>query len=128
MGYSPTVIDAKELIRLNSHAYDSGAPVPAGWVVIASTFDLESGLKVVAYQNNLDPTRIAVAIAGTQFNGAGTSTRMERCWGTPFHNDTTTNSGLSRAITRDPVQDLQIAITGHSLGGFGVQLSIPYLY
>src|SRR5947207_2493377 len=68
MGYSPTVIDAKELIRLNSHAYDSGAPVPAGWVVIASTFDLESGLKVVAYQNNLDPTRIAVAIAGTQLN------------------------------------------------------------
>ena len=104
MGYSPTVIDAKELIRLNSHAYDSGAPVPAGWVVIASTFDLESGLKVVAYQNNLDPTRIAVAIAGTQFNGAGTLDTDGAVLGNTFpqrYND--------------------------QLGGFGVQLAVPYL-
>src|SRR5712692_3383220 len=72
MGYSPTVVDAKELIQLNAHAYDSATKVPAGWVVIRTTFDPESGLKAVAYQNNLDPTRIAVAVAGTQFNGGGT--------------------------------------------------------
>src|SRR6266568_801859 len=128
MGYSPTVIDAKELIRLNSHAYDSGAPVPAGWVVIASTFDLESGLKVVAYQNNLDPTRIAVAIAGTQFNGAGTLDTDGAVLGNTFpqrYNDQL--RGFLDAITRDQSRDVQIAITGHSLGGFGVQLSIPYL-
>src|SRR6266699_2116132 len=128
MGYSPTVIDAKELIRLNSHAYDSGAPVPAGWVVIGSTFDLESGLKVVAYQNNLDPTRIAVAIAGTQFNGAGTLDTDGAVLGNTFpqrYNDQL--RGFLDAITRDQSRDVQIAITGHSLGGFGVQLSIPYL-
>src|SRR5438128_1951826 len=128
MGYSPTVIDAKELIRLNSHAYDSGAPVPAGWVVIASTFDLESGLKVVAYQNNLDPTRIAVAIAGTQFNGAGTLDTDGAVLGNTFpqrYNDQL--RGFLDAVTRDQSRDVQIAITGHSLGGFGVQLSIPYL-
>src|SRR5437870_12575534 len=69
MGYSPTVIDAKELIRLNSHAYDSGPP-----------------------QRYNDQLR-----------------------------------GFLDAITRDQSRDVQIAITGHSLGGFGVQLSVPYL-
>src|SRR5256885_16402945 len=72
MGYSPTIVDAKELIQLSAHAYDSATRVPAGWVVIRNAFDAESGLKGVAYQNNLDPTLVAVAIAGTQFNGGGT--------------------------------------------------------
>jgi Ca2+-binding RTX toxin-like protein len=30
-------------------------------------------------------------------------------------------------VTRDLPKDLQIAVTGHSLGGFGVQLAVPYL-
>src|SRR6266852_7482723 len=72
MSYRTTVIDAKELIQLNSHAYNGATSVPAGWVAMGTAFDQESGFKTVAYQNNLDPTRIAVAIAGTQFNGAGT--------------------------------------------------------
>src|ERR1700682_6341536 len=72
MGYSPSVVDAKELIQLNPRAYDGATRVPAGWVVLGTTFDPVSGLKGVAYQNNLDPSRIAVAIAGTQFGNGGT--------------------------------------------------------
>ncbi len=128
MGYRPTVIDAKELIQLNSHAYNGATAVPAGWVVIGTAFDQESGFKAVAYQNNLDPTRIAVAIAGTQFNGAGTLDTDGAVLGNNFpqrYNDQL--RGFLDGVSRDLASDVQIAITGHSLGGFGVQLSIPYL-
>src|SRR5712692_1054616 len=128
MGYRPTVIDAKELIQLNSHAYNGATAVPAGWVAMGTAFDQESGFKAVAYQNNLDPTRIAVAIAGTQFNGAGTLDTDGAVLGNNFpqrYSDQLRRflDGVSRGLA----SDAQIAITGHSLGGFGVQLSIPYL-
>ena len=72
MAYSPTTVDAKELIGLSAHVYGDASSVPAGWVVIDSRTDSISGLKSVAYQNVLDPLRIAVAIAGTQFTNGGT--------------------------------------------------------
>src|SRR5882762_1379656 len=72
MPYSPTTVDAKELIGLTSHVYGDVPSVPAGWVVIDSRADPISGLKAVAYQNVLDPFRIAVSIAGTQFRNGGT--------------------------------------------------------
>ncbi|HEV8530327.1 MAG TPA: calcium-binding protein [Methylomirabilota bacterium] len=128
MGYSPTVVDAKELIELNAHAYDSATRVPAGWVVIRTAFDPESGLKAVAYQNNLDPTRIAVAVAGTQFNGGGSLDTDGAVLGNNFpqlYNDQLRL--FLDAVTRDQPKDVQIAMTGHSLGGLGVQLSVPYL-
>src|SRR5713101_4411142 len=128
MGYRPTVIDAKELIQLNSHAYNGATAVPAGWVAMGTAFDQESGFKAVAYQNNLDPTRIAVAIAGTQFNGAGTLDTDGAVLGNNFpqrYNDQL--RGFLDGVSRDLASDVQIAITGHSLGGFGVQLTVPYL-
>ena len=75
MGYSPTVVDAKELILLSLHAYDSTTKVSAGWVVVRTAFDMESGLKAVAYRNNLDPTLIAVAIAG-KLGGSALAARL----------------------------------------------------
>jgi Ca2+-binding RTX toxin-like protein len=69
-----------------------------------------------------------VAIAGTQFNGAGTIDTDGAVLGNNFpqrYNDQL--RGFLDAVTRDQSRDVQIAITGHSLGGFGVQLSIPYL-
>ena len=128
MGYSPTILDAKELIQLSSHAYDSATKAPAGWVVIRTAFDAESGLKGAAYQNNLDPTLIAVAIAGTQFNGGGTLDTDGAVLGNNFpqrYNDQL--RVFLDTVTRDLSTDVRIAVTGHSLGGFGVQLAIPYL-
>jgi len=128
MGYSPTVIDAKELIQLNSYVYGSTTTVPAGWVVIGTAFDHDSGFKAVAYRNNLDPSRIAVAIAGTQFSSGGTLDTDGAVLGNNFPQRY--NAELQKflaAITVDLPRDLQIAITGHSLGGFGVQLGVPYL-
>src|SRR6266852_3593651 len=128
MGYSPTVVDAKELIQLNAHAYDNATKVPAGWVVIGTAFDHDSGFKAVAYRNNLDPSRIAVAIAGTQFSSGGTLDTDGSVLGNNFPQRY--NAELQKflaAITVDLPRDLQIGITGHSLGGFGVQLGVPYL-
>src|ERR1700730_6431988 len=127
MGYSPTIVDAKELIQLSSHAYGA-TRVPAGWVVIRTAFDAESGLKGVAYQNNLDPMLVAVAIAGTQFNGGGTLDTDRAVLGNNFpqrYNDQL--RVFLDTVTRDLSSDVRIAVTGHSLGGFGVQLAIPYL-
>src|SRR6266478_7611612 len=128
MGYSPTIVDAKELIQLSSHAYHSAMKVPAGWVAIRTAFDTESGLKSVAYQNNLDPTLVGVAIAGTQFNGGGTLDTDGAVLGNNFPQryDDQLRVFLD-TVTRDLSVDVRIAVTGHSLGGFGVQLAVPYL-
>ena len=50
MAYSPTIQDAKELIKLSADVYGDRGPVPAGWLVIGTHFDALSGLKVMAYQ------------------------------------------------------------------------------
>jgi len=52
--------------------YGGSTSVPTGWIVIDSRSDPLSGLRGIVYQNVLDPSRIAVAIAGTQFTNGGT--------------------------------------------------------
>ena len=67
MAYSPTVADAKQLIEFNSHVYGETDIVPDGWhVLMPSEVDPISGFKAIAYQNNQDPSKIVIAIAGTQ--------------------------------------------------------------
>src|SRR6266850_6634665 len=71
MRFSPTIADAKELIEFSAHVYGDAGAIPSGWVAIDSRFDAASGLKAIAYQNLLDPSRIVIAIAGTQFTNGG---------------------------------------------------------
>jgi Ca2+-binding RTX toxin-like protein len=128
MAYSPTTVDAKELIGLSAHVYGDASSVPAGWVVIDFRTDSISGLKAVAYQNVLDPLRIAVAIAGTQFTNGGTLDTDGTVLGNNFPQRFSDQlREFLDTVTRDQPKDIQIAITGHSLGGLGVQLSVPYL-
>jgi Ca2+-binding RTX toxin-like protein len=128
MAYSPSTVDAKELIGLSSHVYGDVSSVPAGWVVIDSRVDPISGLKAIAYQDVLDPFRIAVSIAGTQFGNGGT---LDTDGAILSNNFPQRFSDQLRefldTVTRDQPKDVQLAITGHSLGGFGVQLAVPYL-
>ena len=129
MRYSPTVADAKELIKFSADAYGDGGPIPPGWSAIATRYDPGSGFKAVAYQSVADPSRIVIAIAGTQFtNGGAIDTD-----GAVFGNNFPTNFDESlRAFLADVTSDFskattQIAVTGHSLGGFGTQLAVPFL-
>jgi Ca2+-binding RTX toxin-like protein len=128
MGYSPSTADAKELIELSAHVYGTSTAVPAGWVVVDLRSDPISGLKAILYQNVLDPFRIAVAIAGTQFTNGGTLDTDNAVLGNSFpqrFNDEL--RAFLDSVVRDQPKDVQIAITGHSLGGLGVQLAVPYL-
>src|SRR6266849_6697425 len=128
MAYSPNTVDAKELIGLSAHVYGDASSVPAGWVVIDSRTDSISGLKAVAYQNVLDPLRIAVAVAGTQFTNGGTLDTDGTVLGNNFPQRFSDQlRAFLDTVTRDQPRDVQIAVTGHSLGGFGVQLTVPYL-
>src|SRR5438876_3593058 len=128
MGHSPSTADANELIKLSSHVYGDSTAVPAGWSVIDSRSDPLSGLRGIVYQNVLDPSRIAVAIAGTQFTNGGTLDTDGAILGDNFpqrFNDEL--RALLDSIIREQPKDVQIAITGHSLGGSGVHLAVPYL-
>src|SRR6266850_851355 len=128
MGYSPSTADAKELITLSSHVYGGSTSVPTGWIVIDSRSDPLSGLRGIVYQNNLDPSRIAVAIAGTQFRNGGTLDTDGAILGNSFPQRFNLKlQEFLENVTRDLPKDLQVAVTGHSLGGFGVQLAVPYL-
>ncbi len=124
MGHSPSTADAKELIRLSSHVYSDSTVVPTDWIVIDSRSDPLSGFRGIVYQNVLDPSRIAVAIAGTQFTNGGTLDTDGAILGNNFpqrFNDEL--RALLDDTIREQPKDVQIAITGHSLGGFGVQLT-----
>ena len=128
MAYSPTIQDAKELIKLSADVYGDRGPVPAGWLVIGTHFDALSGLKVMAYQSATDPSRIVVAIAGTQFTNGAAIDADAAVLGNRFPSNF--NSSL-RSFLSDLTLGLpkstQIAVTGHSLGGFGTQLAVPFL-
>src|SRR5215475_4491147 len=128
MAHSPTITDAKELIRFSLDAYGTGGPIPPGWSTIAIRYDPASGLKVIAFRSIDDPTRVVVAIAGTQFgNGAAIDTD-----GAVLGNNFPRNFDDSLRTFLDQLTDglsttTQIAVTGHSLGGFATQLAVPYL-
>src|SRR6266850_2244909 len=128
MSYSPRIADAKELIELSAHVYgDAGGP-PSGWVVVGSRFDAVSGFKGIAYQNVLDPSRVAIAIAGTQFTNGGAIDTDGAVLGNNFpQNFNESLRAFLGTITLDLPKSTQIAVTGHSLGGFGTQLAVPFL-
>src|SRR2546427_10868613 len=128
MPYSPTTVDAKELIGLSAHVYGDASSVPAGWIVIDSRTDSISGLKAVAYQNVFDPLQIAVAIAGTQFTNGGTLDTDGTVLGNNFPQRFSDQlREFLDTVTRDQPKDDQVAITSHPLAGVGVQPSVPYL-
>ena len=129
MRHSLIIADAKELIGFSANVYGDGSLVPSGWAVLqASVVDPISGFKGIAYQNQTDPSRIVIAIAGTQFSNGGTIDTGGAVLGNNFPQsfDKSLRDFL-RAVTNDLPPDTQIAVTGHSLGGFGTQLAVPFL-
>ncbi|HTY79688.1 MAG TPA: calcium-binding protein [Candidatus Bathyarchaeia archaeon] len=128
MAHSPTIADAKELIKFSADAYGTGGPIPPGWSAIAIRYDPTSGLKVIAFRSIEDPTRVVVAIAGTQFgNGAAIDTDSAVLGNNfPKNFDDALRAFLEQ-VTDELPNTTQIAVTGHSLGGFGTQLAVPYL-
>src|SRR5215468_3865600 len=71
MSYSPTIADAKELMKFSANVYGTGGPIPPGWSAIASRIDQASGLSAIVYQSTSDPTKFVLAIAGTQRSNSG---------------------------------------------------------
>src|SRR3984893_17333532 len=129
MGHSPIIADAKKLIEFSAHVYGDDGEVPSGWVALRlSAVDPISGFKAIAYRSQTDPSRIVIAIAGTQFNNGGTLDTDGAIFGNNFpqsFNDSL--RAFLGDVTFDLPKDTQIAITGHSLGGFGTQLAVPFL-
>src|SRR5215470_8472066 len=129
MGYSPTIGDAKELMKFSANVYGTGGPIPPGWSVIASRIDQTSGFSAFVYQSVSDPTKIVLAIAGTQrSNGGGVDTDALVLGNNfPADFDHALREFLADDVAFRLPLDAQIAVTGHSLGGFGTQLAVPYL-
>src|SRR5262245_52738264 len=128
MGYSPTVADAKELLKFAADAYGPGGPIPPGWSAIDVRYDPTSGLRVMAYRSVTDPTKVVVAIAGTQLSNGGAIDTDGAVLGNNFPREFfETLRGFLDELTSAMPTTTQIAVTGHSLGGFGTQLAVPYL-
>src|SRR5215468_6959699 len=128
MSYSPTIADAKELMKFSANVYGTGGPIPPGWSAIASRIDQTSGFSAIVYQSTSDPTKVVLAIAGTQRSNSGGIDTDALVLGNnfPADFDRTLREVLAEIALQLP-RDSQIAVTGHSLGGFGTQLAVPYL-
>ncbi len=123
----PTLLQAKQLGAFIPNAYGNTPSPPPGWIRVDGITDLQSGFKGSVYMDS-SASEAVIVIAGTQFflNPAtvGTDLTIFRNQVPPEYFSKLTDL-LNSVVNNYP--DVQYALAGPSLGGWGVQTGVAYL-